>query len=123
MRISDWSSDVCSSDLFALHGNWVGIDGFGRALLGAALFANFGGPAEHESTALLGRLADNESLHSARFWGLSLRLGMRITGGPADELKPNEHDRGDGLVLLKLTTRTQILYGEANELRNQAAAK
>src|SRR3546814_3890792 len=36
---------------FALHGNWVGIDGFGRALRGAALFANFGGPGEPETSA------------------------------------------------------------------------
>src|SRR3546814_6827294 len=98
MRSSDWSADVCSSDLgleFALHGNWVGIDGFGRALLGAALFANFGGPAEHESTALLGRLADPESLHRARCWGLSLRLGLRITGGPAHELKHTDRKNAE----------------------------
>lgn len=107
---------------FALHGNWVGIDGFGRALLGAALFANFGGPPEHESTALLGRLADPESLHRARCWGLALRLGLRITGGPAHELKHIELSRGDGVLLMQLPSSKKMLYGEAIGRRHRTLA-
>src|SRR3546814_17242456 len=89
MRISDWSSDVCSSDL---------------------------------STALLGRLADPESLHRARCWGLSLRLGLRITGGPAHELKHIELSRGDGVLLMQLPSSKKMLYGEAIGRRHRTLA-
>src|SRR3546814_14342229 len=89
MRISDWSSDVCSSDL---------------------------------STALLGRLADPESLHRARCWGLSLRLGLRITGGPAHELKHIELSRGDGVLLMQLPSSKQMLSGEAIGRRHRTLA-
>ena len=59
----------------ALHGNWVAITARERAMLGAALFACFGGAADDPAAALLPQLADPASLQRARMWGLALRLG------------------------------------------------
>ncbi len=107
---------------FALHGNWVGIDGFGRALLGAALFANFGGPAEHYSTELLAKLADPASLHRARAWGLAMRLGLRIVGGPAHELSNIKIVHEDGALVMRLPATKTALYGEAIARRHKTLA-
>src|SRR3546814_52072 len=50
MRISDWSSDVCSSDLYTLHDR---TDGFGKRFCDLALIdGNFLGDAIHQVTAL-----------------------------------------------------------------------
>lgn len=107
---------------FALHGNWVGIDGFGRAMLGAALFANFGGPVEHDSTSLLGRLADPVSLHRARCWGLAMRLGLRIVGGPAHELLDIGLLREGEVLVMRLPETKRALYGDAIARRHKALA-
>src|SRR3546814_17261012 len=41
MRISDWSSDVCSSDLTVTwHYHWVVVNDFLRAMVGAPLLAD-----------------------------------------------------------------------------------
>lgn len=107
---------------FALHGNWVGIDGFGRALLGAALFANFGGPVQHYSHALLGKLADQESLQRARLWGLAMRLGFRLTGGCAHELRDIRIIREDDAVIMRIPAARKALYGDAIARRHKALA-
>src|SRR3546814_10953128 len=60
MRISDWSSDVCSSDLLGIR---AGLDG---GLLGTAL----------------GRAADVEGAHGE----LGARLADRLRGDDADRL-------------------------------------
>lgn len=69
----------------AQHGNWVGIDGWGRAMLAQALYANFGG-----GTAMLPELAvlaGPEQLGRAVQWGLAIRLAQRLSGGVAGPLE------------------------------------
>lgn len=107
---------------FAIHGNWVGVDGFGRALMGAALFANFGGSSEHYSTELLARLADPASLHRARTWGLAMRLGLRIIGGPAHELLDIKLMRSGNALVVQLPAGKKALYGDAIARRHKALA-
>ena len=63
----------------ALHGNWVGIDAHGRAVLGRALCTLFGGDGGFSGrlTDLL-RPGENER---AGAWGRAIRLALRLSGG------------------------------------------
>ena len=107
---------------FALHGNWVGIDGFGRAVLGAALLANFGGPATHPALGVLTRLADDASLQRARAWGLAMRLGLRMVGGLPHELLNIGLVRKSGGLVMRLPVGRQALYGDAIARRHRTLA-
>lgn len=107
---------------FALHGNWVGIDGFGRAVVGAALFANFGGTAEHPAMTTLARLADPASLQRARTWGLAMRLGLRMVGGLPHELLNIGLKRVGGALVMRLPAGRQALYGDAIGRRHRTLA-
>lgn len=107
---------------FALHGNWVGIDAYGRALMGSALFANFGGPADHASHDFLGRLADPDALHRARCWGLAMRFGLRLSGGPADQLQDIALRRDGRQLVLGLPACKKSLYGDAVIRRHKGLA-
>jgi exopolyphosphatase/guanosine-5'-triphosphate,3'-diphosphate pyrophosphatase len=104
----------------ALHGNWVGIDAFGRALLGQALFTSLGGGTE--TPAPLGELADPAMLDRAKRWGLAMRLGQRLSGGVAAPLKRSRVDCDDDVLRLRLHNGDAALYGEAVERRHRALA-
>jgi exopolyphosphatase/guanosine-5'-triphosphate,3'-diphosphate pyrophosphatase len=104
----------------ALHGNWVAITAQERAMLGAALFACFGGDFGHPSAELLHRLADPASLARARLWGLALRLGQRLTGGTAEALAGGGLRRDGDIVVLTLAQHHEALYGEAVQRRLKA---
>lgn len=106
----------------ALHGNWVGIDGRERALLGAALFAAYGGSANDPAIADLPRLAPRDELARAFKWGLALRLGQRLTAGTARPLEKSRIYRENGRLVLTLTPRYQPLYAEAVARRHEALA-
>lgn len=96
----------------ALHGNWVAITARERAILATALIACFGG-TPGEDGDLLARLADPPSLAVARQWGLTLRLGQRLTGGTAVALAASRLAVDDGMLTLTLAGRDAPLYGEA----------
>ncbi len=107
----------------ALHGNWVAISARERAMLGAALFACFGGDPADPAAALLPRLADAASLQRARIWGLALRLGQRLTGGTAEALTSGRlHRDGDRLVLT-LAAHHAALSGETVQRRLKSLAQ
>ena len=107
----------------ALHGNWVAISARERAMLGAALFACFGGTASDPAAALLPQLADAASLQRARMWGLALRLGQRLTGGTAEALASGRlHRDGDSLVLT-LAAHHAVLSGETVQRRLKSLAQ
>lgn len=94
----------------ALHGNWVGIDGTGRALLGQALHANFGGgPGMVQE--LVG-LASWEALQRAIQWGLAIRLAQRLSGGVAEPLRNAAISRAGDSLLLTLAPSHACLRGE-----------
>lgn len=69
----------------ALHGNWVGINGWGRAMLAQALYSNFGGGGSLAPGLEL--LASLEDLNRACQWGLAIRLAQRLSGGVAGPLE------------------------------------
>lgn len=106
----------------ALHGNWVGIDGPGRAMLGAALFAVFGGGTSDMLPVSLARLAPFEALDRASAWGLALRLGQRLTGGTADPLGASLLTRKDDKIVLEIDERYRDLFSPVVETRLQALA-
>lgn len=94
----------------ALHGNWVGIDGAGRAMLGQALYANFGGGVEMVPDLM--RLTSPEALTRAIQWGLAIRLAQRLSGGVVGPLENARLAVRDGHLLLTLTPSHACLRGE-----------
>jgi exopolyphosphatase/guanosine-5'-triphosphate,3'-diphosphate pyrophosphatase len=106
----------------ALHGNWVGIDVQGRAMLAQALHSNFGG-----GTSLapdVDKLAGPASLRRAMLWGLAIRLGQRLSGGVEGPLLAGRLESDKRQLRLILPRRHSDLFGEAVErrLRNLAQA-
>lgn len=94
----------------ALHGNWVGIDGWGRAMLAQALFSNFGGG--NTLAPDLERLASRDDLLRACQWGLAIRLAQRLSGGVAGPLGKAELRRNESGIELILPRSHARLTGE-----------
>ncbi|WCT75208.1 Ppx/GppA family phosphatase [Sphingomonas naphthae] len=103
----------------ALHGNWVGIDATGRAMLGQALWTSFGGRGVPPTVAALTTPAQQATAES---WGLALRLGQRLSGGVAQPLHASRLALQDGAVALHLGHGDGPLYGEAVERRHKSLA-
>lgn len=99
----------------ALHGNWLGVDARGRAMIGQALFAAFGGG--NAKPSLLGVLAAPEDLLRAKNWGLAMRLGQRLSGGVATPLKASGVSIDGERLVLSLTGDADVLLGDAVERR------
>lgn len=108
----------------ALHGNWTAITTNERAMLAAALFACFGGNAQHPIVELLHHLADAPALKRAWHWGLALRLGQRLSGGTAEALVGSLLYRERGTLVMTLAPHHAALYGDtvARRLRGLAQA-
>jgi exopolyphosphatase/guanosine-5'-triphosphate,3'-diphosphate pyrophosphatase len=104
----------------ALHGNWVGIDARGRALLAQALFTSLGGGLE--SPPPIGQLADGDDIEQAKLWGLAMRLGQRLSGGIAGPLRRSSVGTDDERLVLHFEADHAALYGEAVERRHRALA-
>jgi exopolyphosphatase/guanosine-5'-triphosphate,3'-diphosphate pyrophosphatase len=107
----------------ALHGNWTAVTTRERAMLASALFACFGGAADHPIVELLQHLADPPSLRRAWLWGLALRLGQRLTGGTAAALVGSRLYRSGGSLILTLAPHHAALYGDAVERRLRTLAQ
>ena len=103
----------------ALHGNWVAIDGPGRAMLGQALFTHFGGEGIPE---IVTQLLDPDRTQRAISWGLAMRLGQRLSGGATDALEASVLALTPDLLTLHLPKRDRALYGEAVERRHKLLA-
>lgn len=104
----------------ALHGHWVGIDAAGRATLAQTLYTALGGAMTAPDP--LGLLAGPEALHRARLWGLTVRLGQRMSGGVAGPLKRSKLKIEGGELALCLRGADKPLYSEAVEKRHKALA-
>lgn len=104
----------------ALHGNWVGIDAHGRALVAQALYSALGGGLD--SPGPIGDLAGEAERARARLWGLAIRLGQRLSGGVAGPLERSRLAIDDESVWLCLPARDRALYGETVERRHKALA-
>jgi exopolyphosphatase/guanosine-5'-triphosphate,3'-diphosphate pyrophosphatase len=103
----------------ALHGNWVGIDARGRAMIGRALFTSFGGRGEVE---IINRLCSAEESARADRWGLAMRLGQRLSGGVAEALGASRMSLEPDAVVLHLDSEDEALYGESVDRRLRALA-
>lgn len=99
----------------ALHGNWLGVDARGRAMIGQTLFSAFGGG--NEQPAILHKLATEEELKRAQNWGLAIRLGQRLSGGVATPLKQSGVSVSEDKLILTIKGDVELLLGDAVERR------
>lgn len=104
----------------AIHGNWVGIDATGRAMLGLALFTSFGGTNGFDPR--IAALATPAERTRAQQWGLAIRLGRRLGGGIAAPLRESRLARADGVLTLSLPGVAAALAGEAVGRRHRQLA-
>ncbi len=104
----------------ALHGNWVGVDARGRAMIAQALSASFGGGLM--ASPIITQLASPEDLAVASAWGLAMRLGQRLSGGVAGPLANSRLAMDDNMLTLTLPPESKTLYGEAVERRHRQLA-
>lgn len=105
----------------ALHGNWVGIDARGRAMLGQALWTGMGGAATPPPPLTL--LADEPALRRAAAWGTAMRLGQRLSGGVAGPLSRSSLRVESGELVVTLPGDDAALYGETVQKRHKALAQ
>lgn len=99
----------------ALHGNWVGINSHGRAVLGRALCSAFGGDGGFSSdVAALLKPGEVERLIA---WGKALRLAQRLSGGTEALLRKTSIALKPGKVILSIPEKYRALYSEAVERR------
>lgn len=103
--------------VMGLHGNWVGITGPEREMLGQALFTSFGGGS---STVFPGggKLVGEEATKRAIAWGLAMRLAQRLSGGTRKPLEDSSLCRVDGKLELRLPGSLAKLYGDSVEKRH-----
>jgi exopolyphosphatase/guanosine-5'-triphosphate,3'-diphosphate pyrophosphatase len=103
----------------ALHGNWVGVDARGRAMMARALFTSFGGTGPAYPVE---ELCAADDLALADRWGLAIRLGQRLSGGVAQALEQSRLSLQPGMLVLHLGSPDRGLYGEAVERRHKLLA-
>ncbi len=105
----------------AIHGNWVGIDAHGRAVLGRALCAAFGGDGGFDPRlAALLKPGETERVVA---WGRALRLAQRLSGGTEVLLRKTSIALEAGRVILTIPARHRELYVDAVERRLQQLAR
>ncbi len=99
----------------ALHGNWVGINSHGRAVLGRTLCSAFGGDGGFSpAVAALLKPGEVERLIA---WGRALRLAQRISGGTEALLRKTSIGLKPGKLILSIPEKYRALYSEAVERR------
>ena len=111
---AEWAIDM------GVHGNWVGIDAAGRALLGRALSSAFGGDGAFDDR--VGALLDARELEHADRWGRAIRLAQRLSGGTASLLKRTLISADNGQLLLSFAKKDRALYSDAVAKRHRQLA-
>jgi exopolyphosphatase/guanosine-5'-triphosphate,3'-diphosphate pyrophosphatase len=101
----------------ALYGNWVAITARQRALLGAALFATYGGRRDSEALGVVAALADAASISRAFSWGLALRVGQRLSAGTMVALKDSRLFIDGSDLVLTLKADHAPLFADTVERR------
>ncbi len=97
----------------AFHGNWIGVDARGRAMMAAAMDACFGGGSGLGDQ--LAEWCDAPALARAREWGLALRLAQRFSGGAVAMLEQGRLVRTGERLELRVTGEAPV--GEVVERR------
>jgi exopolyphosphatase/guanosine-5'-triphosphate,3'-diphosphate pyrophosphatase len=105
----------------AIHGNWVGIDAHGRAVLGRALCSAFGGDGGFSSKleALL-KPGEEERVIA---WGKALRLAQRLSGGTETLLRKTSVELAPRRLILSIPAKYRDLYSDAVERRMTQLAR
>lgn len=99
----------------AVHGNWVGIDSHGRAVLGRALASAFGDDGGFSlKLASLLRPGEDERV---RAWGKAIRLAQRLSGGTEALLRKTRIALAKGKIVLTIPAKQRELYSDAVERR------
>jgi len=111
---AEWAVDM------GLHGNWVGIDAEGRAVLGRTLCSAFGGDGAYNDE--VGALVEARVLEHAEFWGRAIRLAQRLSGGTASLLKRTAIKDDGERLLLRMKRRDSGLYSDAVRKRHKQLA-
>lgn len=104
----------------ALHGNWVGIDATGRAMLAQALYTAFGGG--QITPPILTKLAPPPLLMQATRWGLAMRLGQRLSGGLAYPLQHTALAYDGTSIILRVALSETGYLGDVVERRHKNLA-
>ncbi len=99
----------------AVHGNWVGVDAHGRAVLGRALCSAFGGDGGFSPA--LATLLKPEEVGRVMAWGRALRLAQRLCGGTERLLRRTSIALSGERVLLSIPGKYRLLYSGAVERR------
>jgi exopolyphosphatase/guanosine-5'-triphosphate,3'-diphosphate pyrophosphatase len=105
----------------AVHGNWVGIDAHGRAMLGRALCSAFGGDGGFSKR--IAALLRPEEDERAAAWGRAIRLAQRLSGGTEALLRRSDIALRDRHLVLTLQPRYRLLASGAVERRLAQLAK
>jgi exopolyphosphatase/guanosine-5'-triphosphate,3'-diphosphate pyrophosphatase len=105
----------------AIHGNWVGIDTRGRAILGRALCSAFGGDGGF--SAKLGALLKPGEEEQVSNWGRALRLAQRLSGGTETLLRKTSVTLEPKKLVLTIPNRQRGIYADAVERRLMQLAK
>ena len=98
----------------AIHGNWVGIDARGRAMLGRALSAAFAGESSGQELKAFLHPGEDER---ATCWGRAIRLAQRLSAGTEPVLRRTAIGLENGKLVLTIGRRHRALYAEAVERR------
>ena len=104
----------------ALHGNWVGVDGRGRAMMAQALWTALGGAAA--APEVLAPLASEGTLRRAATWGHAIRLGQRLSAGVAEPLRRSRLAIEADTLRLDVDEADRALYGDAVAKRHASLA-
>ena len=99
----------------ALHGNWVGIDSHGRAVLGRALCSAFGGDSGF--SAGVAELLREGEVERVIAWGRALRLAQRLSGGTEALLRKTGIEVASNKLVLTVPGKYRMLYSEAVQRR------
>jgi len=105
----------------ALHGNWVGIDVHGRAVLGRTLCAAFGGDKAFDKKVAV--LLDAREEERCSAWGRAIRLAQRLSAGTEATLRRTSIALEKDRIVLRIPKRHAELVGEAVEQRLRQLGK
>jgi exopolyphosphatase/guanosine-5'-triphosphate,3'-diphosphate pyrophosphatase len=108
--------------LTVLWAPFVAIDHPGRAFVALAVRARYSGGGDSEAVAATTKLAGPEAARRAAHLGLALRLGHTITGGAPDLLDDMSLSLEERGLVLAVSSRNQVLIGEAVRKRLDALA-
>ena len=106
---AEWAVDM------GVHGNWVGIDASGRALLGRALGSAFGGEAAFAPE--LEALVPDGMSRRAEQWGRAIRLAQRLSGGTASLIEATALRRTGDTLILTLPRGREAVFSDAVKKR------